>query len=82
MRRASLSFFAGCAVESEESVRLLLVEDDSTLLCDGRFSAERDLLVLGRSFLIGLAGASDLAYLRVLSMPSTELPESSSASSA
>lgn len=55
----------------------MLADDDLELT--GRLS-ERDLPVLGLT-LDGLMGASDMAYLRVPSMPLIELPESSSASS-
>jgi hypothetical protein len=55
-----------------------LLPDEPPLRVAGRCS--RDLLVLGSS-LVGEAGASDKAYLRVPSRPSTKLPESSSSQS-
>lgn len=61
------------AVESE-SVRAAPADDEVDLERAWRLSA-RDLPVLGRS----LAGISDMAYLRVLEMPSTA--SSSAASS-
>lgn len=69
------------AVESDDSsVRPAPAEDDGDLETGGRLSA-RDLPVLGRSLRSSLPGASETAYLRVLSIPSRELLESSSRAS-